>query len=222
MIRVGIADDQPLVRAGLQALLDRDAGLVLVGEAADGQQAVDLARAEQPDVLLMDVRMPGMDGIEATRQITGDPRTDGVRVIILTTFDLDETVYGALRAGASGFLLKHVPPEQLFEAIRVVASGDALLAPAVTRRLIAEFARSAPAPAGPRAGLLDALTEREREVLSLVGTGLTNGEIAARLVISEATAKTHVHRLLSKLGARDRAQLVVLAYESGLVRPTTG
>jgi DNA-binding NarL/FixJ family response regulator len=222
MIRVGIADDQPLVRAGLQALLDRDAGLVLVGEAADGQQAVDLARTERPDVLLMDVRMPGMDGIEATRQITGDPRTGGVRVIILTTFDLDETVYGALRAGASGFLLKHVPPEQLFEAIRVVAAGDALLAPAVTRRLIAEFARSTPAPAGLRGALLDALTEREREVLSLVGTGLTNGEVAARLVISEATAKTHVHRLLAKLGARDRAQLVVLAYESGLVRPTGG
>jgi DNA-binding NarL/FixJ family response regulator len=222
MIRIGIADDQPLVRAGLRAMLDRGAGLLVAGEAADGRQAVDLARAEQPDVLLMDVRMPGMDGIEATGQITGDPRTRGVRVIILTTFDLDETVYGALRAGASGFLLKDVPPEQLFEAIRVVASGDALLAPAVTRRLIAEFARSAPTPAGPSARLLDAVTEREREVLSLVGTGLTNGEIAARLVISEATAKTHVHRLLSKLGARDRAQLVVVAYESGLVRPHGG
>ncbi len=222
MIRIGIADDQPLVRAGLRAMLDRGAGLLVAGEAADGRQAVDLARAEQPDVLLMDVRMPGMDGIEATGQITGDPRTRGVRVIILTTFDLDETVYGALRAGASGFLLKDVPPEQLFEAIRVVASGDALLAPAVTRRLIAEFARSAPTPAGPSARLLDAVTEREREVLSLVGTGLTNGEIAARLVISEATAKTHVHRLLSKLGARDRAQLVVVAYESGLVRPNGG
>ena len=220
MIRIAIADDQPLVRAGLRAMLDMADDLALVGEAADGREAVELARSTLPDVFLMDVRMPVMDGIEATRHITSTPDTGGVQVVVLTTFDVDQSVYAALRAGASGFLLKDAPPEQLFEAIRVVASGDALIAPGVTRRLIAEFARSAPAGDGRR-DLVGVLTEREREVLALVGTGLSNGELAERLVISEATAKTHVHRLLTKLGARDRAQLVVLAYESGLVRPSS-
>jgi DNA-binding NarL/FixJ family response regulator len=219
VIRVAIADDQPLVRAGLRAMLDRAADLTVVGEGADGREAVELSRAQRPDVLLMDVRMPVLDGIEATRLITTDPDTSGVRVIILTTFDLDELVYAALRAGAAGFLLKDVPPERLFDAIRVVAAGDALIAPGVTRRLIAEFARSAPLPAAST-DLVALLTQREREVLTLVGAGLSNVEVSARLVISEATAKTHVHRLLTKLGARDRAQLVVLAYESGLVRPS--
>lgn len=222
MIRTVIVDDQPLARAGLRAMLDHAPDVVVVGEAGDGRQAVSLARAERPDVVLMDVRMPVMDGIEATRQITSEPGSDEVRVLILTTFDLDESVYAALRAGASGFLLKDVPPERLFDAIRVVAAGEALLAPGVTRRLIAAFARSGPAPAAGRPDLLDPLTDREREVLTLVGTGLSNDEIAERLVISIATVKTHVHRLLTKLDARDRAQLVVLAYEGGVVRPGTG
>ena len=222
MIRTVIVDDQPLARAGLRAMLDHAPDVVVVGEAGDGRQAVSLARTERPDVVLMDVRMPVMDGIEATRQITSEPGSDEVRVLILTTFDLDESVYAALRAGASGFLLKDVPPERLFDAIRVVAAGEALLAPGVTRRLIAAFARSGPAPGVGRPDLLDSLTDREREVLALVGTGLSNDEIAGRLVISVATVKTHVHRLLTKLDARDRAQLVVLAYESGVVRPGTG
>jgi len=222
VIRTVIVDDQPLARAGLRAMLDHAPDVVVVGEAGDGRQAVTLARTERPDVVLMDVRMPVMDGIEATRQITSEPGSDEVRVLILTTFDLDESVYAALRAGASGFLLKDVPPERLFEAIRVVAGGEALLAPGVTRRLIAAFARSGPAPAAGRPDLLGSLTDREREVLALVGTGLSNDEIAGRLVISVATVKTHVHRLLTKLDARDRAQLVVLAYEGGVVRPGTG
>jgi DNA-binding NarL/FixJ family response regulator len=221
MIRTVIADDQPLARAGLRAMLDHAPDVVVVGEAGDGRAAVSLARAEQPDVVLMDVRMPVMDGIEATRQITTGPGTADVRVLILTTFDLDESVYAALRAGASGFLLKDVPPERLFDAIRVVAAGEALIAPGVTRRLIAAFTRNEPTPAD-RTRLLSSLTEREREVLALVGTGLSNDEISGRLVISMATVKTHVHRLLTKLDARDRAQLVVLAYEGGLVRPGTG
>jgi DNA-binding NarL/FixJ family response regulator len=222
MIRIVIADDQPLARAGLRAMLDHAPDVVVVGEAGDGRSAVALARAERPEVVLMDVRMPVMDGIEATRQITAGPGTDDVRVLILTTFDLDESVYAALRAGASGFLLKDVPPERLFDAIRVVAAGEALIAPGVTRRLIAAFTRHGPATTDGRPGLLSSLTEREREVLALVGTGLSNDEIADRLVISMATVKTHVHRLLTKLDARDRAQLVVLAYEGGLVRPGTG
>ena len=222
MIRTVIADDQPLARAGLRAMLDHAPDVVVVGEAGDGRGAVSLARSEQPDVVLMDVRMPVMDGIEATRQITTGPGTADVRVLILTTFDLDESVYAALRAGASGFLLKDVPPERLFDAIRVVAAGEALIAPGVTRRLIAAFTRDDPTPTAGRPDLLSSLPEREREVLALVGTGLSNDEISERLVISMATVKTHVHRLLTKLDARDRAQLVVLAYEGGLVRPGTG
>jgi DNA-binding NarL/FixJ family response regulator len=219
MILVGVADDQPLIRAGLKAMFDNVDDVHLAGEAADGRAAVELARRHRPHVLLMDVRMPVMDGLEATRRITSDPTTAGVRVVVLTTFDIDEYVYGALRAGASGFLLKDAPPEQVFTAVRVAAAGDALIDPAVTRRLIAEFARR-PHPDRPQpAPALAQLTEREREVLTLVGRGLSNAEIAARLVISHATAKTHVARILAKLQARDRAQLVVLAYESGLIHP---
>jgi DNA-binding NarL/FixJ family response regulator len=221
VIRVAVADDQPLVRAGLRAMLDQVEDLCHVADAADGRGAVELARRERPDVLLMDIRMPGMDGIEATRRITSDPTTADVKVLVLTTFDADEYVYGALRAGASGFLLKDAPPEQVFAAVRVVAVGDALLDPAVTRRLIAEFARRPErGPATPEG--LAHLTEREREVLGLVARGLSNAEVAERLVVSPATAKTHVARILTKLAARDRAQLVVLAYESGLVRPGDG
>ncbi len=219
MILVAVADDQPLIRTGLRAMFEHADDVRLVGEAPDGRAAVDLARRHRPHVLLMDVRMPVMDGIEATRRITSDPATAGVRVVVLTTFDVDEYVYGALRAGASGFLLKDAPPEQVFAAVRVVAAGDALIDPVVTRRLIAEFARR-PATAPPRhLPALGQLTEREREVLALVGRGLSNAEVAERLVISHATAKTHVARILAKVQARDRAQLVVLAYESGLVRP---
>jgi DNA-binding NarL/FixJ family response regulator len=217
MTRVAIADDQALVRDGfaLQVRLAED--LELVGTADSGTAAVVLAREARPDVLLMDVRMPGLDGIEATRRITTDPSTAAVRVLVLTTFDLDEYVYGALRAGASGFLLKDVPPEQLLHAIRVVAAGEALIAPSVTRRLVAEFARG---PAGrPDRRLVSRLTEREVDVLGLVGRGLSNAEIAHELVVSPLTAKTHVSRILTKLGVRDRAGLVVLAYEAGLVVP---
>jgi DNA-binding NarL/FixJ family response regulator len=221
MIRTVIADDQPLARAGLRAMLEHAPDVVVVGEAGDGRDAVSLARAERPDVVIMDVRMPVMDGIEATRQITSGPGTDDVHVLVLTTFDLDESVYAALRAGASGFLLKDAPPERLFDAIRVVAAGEALIAPGVTRRLIAAFTSAEPAATTERPDLLSPLTGREREVLSLVGSGLSNDEISERLVISPATVKTHVHRLLTKLDARDRAQLVVLAYEGGLVRPGT-
>jgi DNA-binding NarL/FixJ family response regulator len=219
VIRVGVADDQPLIRAGLRAMIEQADDLAHVGEAGDGRSAVDLARLRRPDVMLMDVRMPVMDGIEATRRITSDRATASVRIVMLTTFDLDDYVYGALRAGASGFLLKDAPPEQVFEAVRVVAAGEALLDPAVTRRLIAEFAQRPPAVPAREMPALRALTDREREVLELVGRGLSNLEIARRLVVSPATAKTHVTRILSKLQARDRAQLVVLAYESGLVRP---
>jgi DNA-binding NarL/FixJ family response regulator len=217
-IRVAVADDQPLVLAGLRTMVGFAADLELVGEAADGAEAVELARRERPDVLLMDVRMPGLDGIEATRRITASQETGDVRVLILTTFELDEYVYAALRAGASGFLLKDTRPEELFAAIRVVAAGDALLAPRVTRRLIEEFARR-PEPVGLGPAALDPRTEREREVLALVARGLSNAEIAGRLVVSAATAKTHVSRVMTKLQARDRAQLVMLAYESGLVAP---
>ncbi|MFF5971606.1 response regulator [Streptomyces sp. NPDC012769] len=217
MIRVVLADDQNLVRAGFRSILADEDDIEVVGEAADGERAVALARALRPDVVLMDIRMPVLDGLEATRRITGDPRLEGVRVVILTTFDVDDYVYGALRAGASGFLVKDTEPMELLHGVRVVARGDALIAPAVTRRLIAEFAGRArrPDPA-PR---LNALTDREREVMGLVGAGLSNDEIARRLVLSPATAKTHVSRIMTKLDVRDRAQLVILAYESGMITP---
>jgi len=219
VIRVLVADDQALVRAGFRALLDDAGDIEVVGEAGDGQEAVELARSARPDVVLMDIRMPVLDGLEATRRIVADELLAGVRVLVLTTFDLDEYVYEALRAGASGFLLKDTPPADLLRAVRVVAEGDALLAPSVTRRLIAEFA-AARRRAGPPARIdLAALTEREREVMALAGAGLSNEEIAERLVVSPATARTHVSRAMVKLGARDRAQLVVFAYESGLVSP---
>ena len=216
--RVSVADDQPLVLEGFATVVSRAPDLELVGRVADGEQAVALAREQRPDVFLMDVRMPVLDGIEATRRITTEPATAGVRVLILTTFDLDEYVFSALRAGASGFLLKDVGPEALVDAIRVVAGGDALLAPSVTRRLIEQYSRRPEgAPLDDRA--LTVLTDREREVLALVGKGLSNQEIAARLYMSPATAKTHVVRAMSKLHAGDRAQLVVIAYETGLVTP---
>jgi DNA-binding NarL/FixJ family response regulator len=211
-----VADDQALVRGSFRILVDTAPDLASVGEAATGTQAVDLARRVRPDVVLMDIRMPGMDGIAATRQITGTAETSAVRVLILTTFDLDEYVFGALRAGASGFLLKDTPPADLLAAIRVVAAGDALLSPGVTRRLIAEFA-GRPEPRLRGAATLAEITEREREVLTLIGLGLSNTEVAARLHVSLSTAKTHVGRLLMKLGARDRAQLVIAAYDAGLV-----
>ena len=213
-----VVDDQALVRAGFCVLVDAAPDLEVVGEAADGAAAVEAARAARPDVVLMDVRMPGMDGIEATRRILSAPEGGSTRVLMLTTFELDEYVYAALRAGASGFLLKDTPPEDLLDAIRVVAEGNALLAPSVTKRLIAEFAARVEPPA-PSAEVLGQLTPREREVLTLVARGRSNLEIAGELHMSAATAKTHVSRLLSKLGARDRAQLVVVAYESGAVVP---
>ena len=213
MIRVLIADDQALVRAGFAALLDATDGMTVVGEAADGAQAVLRAHELRPDVVLMDVRMPVEDGLSATRRIT--TALPDVRVVVLTTFSLDEYVFDALRAGASGFLLKDTEPAELVRAVRVVHEGDALLSPSVTRRLVEEYAARAKSPAVS----LDALTEREREVVALVGTGLSNEEVAARLFLSPLTAKTHVSRAMGKLGVRDRAQLVVLAYESGLVRP---
>jgi len=239
-ISVAVADDQALVRVGFCGIVAATQGLAVVGEAANGAEAVKVARSARPDVLLMDVRMPVLDGIEATRQITSSPESAGVRVIILTTFDLDDYVFGALRAGASGFLLKDTLPEDLITAIRVVAAGEALLAPSVTRRLISEFARTpalgaaepaAPgrpavgdgartsaAPAAGRANKVTGLlTERECEVLRLVAAGMSNGEIADHLCISPATAKTHVAHLLTKLDARDRVQLVIIAFEDGLV-----
>jgi DNA-binding NarL/FixJ family response regulator len=217
-IRVGIADDQAIIRDGFRMQVGHAPDLELVGEASTGEQAVQLARRARPDVLLMDVRMPVLDGIEATRRITTEPSTASVRVVVLTTFDLDEFVYGALRAGASGFLLKDASPEELQSAIRVVASGGALLAPQVTRRLVAEFA-ARPLPGQPSTDLAQRLTEREVEVLRLVARGPTNAEIARELVVSPLTAKTHVSHILTKLGLRDRAQLVVVAYEAGLVVP---
>jgi DNA-binding NarL/FixJ family response regulator len=218
VIRVLVADDQALVRGSFRLLVDTAADLEAIGEAATGAEAVEIAAREKPDVLLMDIRMPDLDGIEATRRITRSPQTAAVRVLILTTFDLDEYVYAALRAGASGFLLKDTPPADLLAAIRIVAAGDALLAPAVTRRLIAEFARR-PEPGQQPVSTLRGTTDREREVLTLIARGLSNAEIADTLHVTMATAKTHVSRLLAKLGARDRAQLVMVAYETGLVQP---
>jgi DNA-binding NarL/FixJ family response regulator len=217
--RVVVAEDQALLRGTFRMLIDSAPDLTTVGEAGTGTEAIELARREQPDLVLMDVQMPELDGIEATRQICGAQATANVRVVILTTFDLDEYVYAALRAGASGFLLKDSPPADLLAAIRLTARGDALLAPSVTRRLIAEFARR-PDPARAPARALDRVTEREREVLTLIGRGLSNAEITQHLHISLATTRTHIGHLLSKLHARDRAQLVITAYETGLV--TTG
>jgi DNA-binding NarL/FixJ family response regulator len=217
VIRVLLADDQALVRAGFRSLLEDEDDLEVVGEAGDGARAVELARSARPDVVLMDIRMPVLDGLEATRRIAADELLAGVRVLVLTTFELDEYVFEALAAGASGFLLKNTDPVELLRAVRVVAEGEALLSPSVTRRLIAEFA------ARPRPGAapveLAGLTEREREVMALAAVGLSNEEIAERLVVSPATARTHVSRAMVKLAARDRAQLVVFAYQSGLVTP---
>jgi DNA-binding NarL/FixJ family response regulator len=215
-IGVLLADDDELTRTGLRLIIESDRDLTVVGEAGDGQEAVHLARALRPEVVVMDIRMPAVDGLEATRRIVEGAR-EGPRVLILTTFELDEYVFGALRAGASGFLLKRSSPEVLIEGIKVVAAGDGLLAPSVTRRLIQEFARQ-PGAAAPPPAPLGTLTQREREVLALIGGGLSNGEIAARLYISQATVKTHVKRILMKLGLRDRIQAVVLAYEAGLVQ----
>ncbi|WP_106396614.1 response regulator [Actinocorallia populi] len=213
MIRVLVADDQALLRGSFRLLVETSPGMEVVGEAATGAEAVELAASERPDVVLMDIRMPEMDGIEATRRVTA--ALPATRILILTTFDLDEYVYAALRAGASGFLLKDTPPPRLLEAIQVVASGDALLAPSVTRRLVAEFARRP--PSAPAARGLEGLTGREREVLTLIARGLSNAELAGHLTLSPATIKTHIGRLLAKLHARDRAQLVIAAYETGLV-----
>jgi DNA-binding NarL/FixJ family response regulator len=217
-IRVVLADDQALVRAGFRSLLDHTDDIAVVGEASDGAEAITVVRAARPDVVLMDIRMPNVDGIQATRVITADPDLAPVRVLVLTTFDLDNLVFEALRAGASGFLLKDVEPDDLRKAVAVIAAGEALLSPRVTGHLIAEFL-TRPDPTAPPPLSLDALTDREREVMALVGAGLSNQEIANRLYISAATAKTHVSHTMIKLHARDRAQLVVIAYECGLVRP---
>lgn len=217
MIRVLLADDQELVRAGFRALLDAQEGIEVVGEAADGRQAVELAARLQPDVVLLDIRMPVIDGLAATREIASDPRLADVRIVILTTFELDEYLFEAIRSGAAGFLVKDTKPAELIEAVHVVAGGNALLSPSVTRRLIEEFAARAKQP--PRSEALDELTDREREVMALAAAGLSNEQIAQRLVVSVATAKTHVSRAMVKVRARDRAQLVVMAYETGLVRP---
>jgi DNA-binding NarL/FixJ family response regulator len=218
-VKVLLADDQPLLRTGFRMILEAEPDIEVIGEAGDGETAIRLARRLEPDVVLMDIRMPVMDGVHATRELV---RQGGARVLILTTFNLDEYVVEALRAGASGFLLKDVPATELVNAIRVVAAGDAVVAPAVTRRLLDRFAHRLPGAeetARPESAALDPLTERELSVLRLVARGLSNGEIAAELVVTETTVKTHVHHLLTKLGLRDRVQLVVLAYEAGLVRP---
>ncbi len=220
MIRVVLADDQALVRAGFRMLLDVEDDIEVVGEADDGADAMEVVRRVRPDVVLMDVRMPGLGGLEALALIAADPDLAGVRVLVLTTFELDEYVFKALRGGASGFLVKHTQPADLVRAVREVARGEALLSPSVTRRLIAEFAARSPRRVGTPPSMT-LLTEREREVVALVADGLNNEEIAAALVLSPATARTHVSRAMVKLGARDRAQLVVFAYQSGLVRPST-
>jgi DNA-binding NarL/FixJ family response regulator len=217
-ISVVIADDQALVRGGLRALIDSTDDLVTVAEAQDGAAAVELARRHKPDIVLMDIRMPGMDGLEATRRITTDAALAGTRIVVLTTYETDETVFEALRAGASGFLLKDVRPGELLDAVRLVAAGEALLSPGATRRLIEAFVRVP--SVGATGAAVEALTEREREVLGLVAAGLSNSEIAAQLVVSGATVKTHMSHLLRKLGARDRAQLVVIAYRAGVVSAT--
>ena len=215
--RVLLADDQALVRAGFRSLLDAADDIEVVGEASDGEEAVRLVSNLRPDVVLMDIRMPGLDGLAATRAIVEDERLGDVRIVILTTFGVDEYVFEAIRSGASGFLVKDTEPEELIQAVRVVAAGEALLSPSVTKRLLAEFATHAKEP--PTATRLDELTEREREIVALVAEGLSNQEIAEQLFLSPATAKTHVSRAMGKLRVRDRAQLVVIAYESGLVRP---
>jgi DNA-binding NarL/FixJ family response regulator len=231
MIRVLLADDQALLRAGFRMLLESAPDIEVVAEAHNGGSAVALTRAHRPDVVLMDLKMPEVDGVTATRRITADPDLAAVRVVVLTTFDDDESVFAALRAGASGFLLKDTEPDDLLQAVRVVAGGDALLAPSVTRALIGAFTAASPGPAGPGAArpggaaqsaAIAALTEREREVVGLVAAGLSNDEIAGRLVVSPLTAKTHVSRAMTKLGARDRAQLVVIAYSVGLASPAAG
>jgi DNA-binding NarL/FixJ family response regulator len=226
MIRVLLADDQALIRAGFRVLLEAADDIEVIGEAVNGDQAVELAKAERPDVILMDIRMPGTDGLAATRRLTADSELSELKVVILTTFETDEYVYQALRAGASGFLVKDAEPEELIRAVRVAHRGEALLSPSVTRRLISSFARQAAAAPGRSAAARTAtgadlarLTEREREVMGHVAQGLSNEEIAARLYLSPLTTKTHVSRIMSKLAARDRAQLVVIAYESGLVVP---
>ena len=216
-ISVLIADDQALVRAGFRAILELQPGIIVCGEASDGRDAIDIARKRHPTVVLMDIQMPDIDGLEATRRIVAEAGDRPIAVLMLTTFDLNEYVYEALRAGASGFLLKDVPPEDLVAAVRVVAAGDGLIAPTITKRLIEQFARAAPASTPPPE--LESLTPRELEVLTLVARGLSNREIAEELVLSEATVKTHVKRILAKLGVRDRVQVVVLAYESGVVAP---
>jgi DNA-binding NarL/FixJ family response regulator len=217
-VRIVVADDQQVVRAGFASLLDSQPDFTVVGTASEGAEAVRICRELRPDVVVMDIRMPGMDGIEATRQLTGS-ESDGPRILILTTFDLDEYVYDALRAGASGFLLKDVTAEQLFDAVRVIAGGEALLAPTITRRLISEFARLRTKPDDPATPALAELTPRETEVLQLVAQGLSNPEIAAQLVVTEETVKTHVSHVLRKLRLRDRTQAVIAAYESGLIVP---
>ncbi|MDJ0767900.1 MAG: response regulator transcription factor [Ilumatobacter sp.] len=219
-IRVAVVDDQALMRTGFTMILETEDDIEVVGDAPDGRQGVELCRRHRPDVVLMDIRMPEMDGIEATRLIVDDDGID-TRVLVLTTFDLDEYVYGAIRAGASGFLLKDTPPDALVSAVRTLADGEALLAPTITRRLIEEFVRQ-PGPVAPTTELLDELTERENEVLRLMARGLSNGEIAEHLILGETTVKTHVSRVLTKLGVRDRVQAVVAAYETGLVRPGDG
>jgi DNA-binding NarL/FixJ family response regulator len=215
-VRIVVADDQALLRASFRILIDSQPDLETVGEAGTGTEAVSLARQHKPDVILMDIRMPAMDGIEATRQITTNPATSGARVLILTTFDLDEYVFAALRAGASGFVLKDTQPGDLLTAVRVIAAGEALLSPAITRRLISEFVRR-PEPASRPPAALSEITDREQEVLTLIGLGLSNTEIAEQLLVTISTVKAHVGRLLMKLGARDRAQLVIAAYNAGLV-----